>query len=235
MKRLFTLLLAMMMAVSLCSVALGEEKSPRDAMIDEILSTAKGLYDKAGGKLQSAHYAGDIYLCKNFTVHVFKQVCDRYRMAEFPDVKLVIPNNLDKNASKPNHYGIAWEDIKPENGNPFYVAHRFVYDKALSKQENLENAKAFLREVKKGDYFQMSAKYYYGVGAHSLIFIADYDAASDSVHWTDSNMKGQSKGGRRYGLAQYDAVKPVEWFADAICYPGRGATLYRLRDDMVTH
>ena len=90
-----------------------------------------------------------------------------------------------------------------------------------------------MREVRRGDFFQMSAQYYYGTGAHSLVFIADYDPAADEVHWTDSNMKGYSKDGVRYGYVQYDAVREIDWFVDAFCRKKRGATLYRLREDII--
>ena len=145
---------------------------------------------------------------------------------------LRIPNNLPPKASKPYSYGIAWEDIPAEEGNPFYAAHSFTTT-ATCPQENRQLALAFMREVKRGDFFQMSARYYYGVGAHSAVFTRDYDPDSDSVYWTDSNMKGESRGGKRYGYVQYDAVKPIGWFVDAFCQKGRGATLYRLRDDLI--
>ncbi len=61
----------------------------------------KELYDKADGKLQRAHYKGDIYVCKNFTVHLFRQTRGSYRMAEFPDVELKIPNNLPEKKCRP--------------------------------------------------------------------------------------------------------------------------------------
>ena len=63
--------------------------------------------------------------------------------------------------------------------------------------------------------------------------IADYDPETDSVHWMDSNMKGEKKNGIRYGLVQFDAEKPIRWWAEAFCKKGRGATIYRLRDDIV--
>ena len=66
-------------------------------------------------------------------------------------------------------------------GNPFYAAASFRYDDTLSKAENRENAREFLKQVQRGDYFQMAADYYYGVGAHSMIFIADYDPDTDTV------------------------------------------------------
>ena len=232
MKRFILLLLCALVALSILP-AMAEQATPRVELIDSILAEAKKLYDDANGRLQKAHYAGDVYLCKNFTVAVFKADSDDFRMAEFPEVKLVIPDNLPREESKPYQYGIEWLDIKPEEGNPFYAAHQFKYDKELSKKENVEKAMAFMREVKRGDFFQMSAKYYYGVGAHSLIFTADYNPETDSVLWTDSNMKGEKRGGIRYGLPQYDAQKKIEWFVDAFCQPGRGATLYRLRDDII--
>ncbi len=201
--------------------------------IDRILSEARNLYDKANGKRQRAQYAGDIYVCKNFTTYVFRVSRDDFRMAEFPDVPLVIPDNQTKDDCKPYAYGVEWKDIAASDGNPFYAAASFRYDASLSKQDNRQKAREFMMQVQRGDYFQMSANYYYGVGAHSLIFTADYDPASDSVHWTDSNMKGDKVNGIRYGYVQYDAVKDINWFVDAFCQKNRGATLYRLRDDII--
>ena len=64
------------------------------------------------------------------------------------------------------------------------------------------------------------------------LFMAEYDAANDEVHWTDSNMKGDRVDGYRWGYIQYDAVKSVDWFVEAICTKNRGCTIYRLRDDL---
>jgi hypothetical protein len=32
---------------------------------------------------------------------------------------------------------------------------------------------------------------------------------------------------------QYGAVREIDWFVDAFCQRGRGATLYRLREDII--
>ena len=152
------------------------ESAARADFIDRILALAETLYAKANGQPQRAQYSGDIYVCKNYTVHLFRETCGDFRMAEYPDVPLVIPNNQ-----------------------------------------------------KKAD----CAPYVYGVGAHSMLFIADYDPETDSVHWADSNMKGKSVNGVRYAYVQYDAVKPIDWFVDAFCRKKYGATIYRLRDDIV--
>ena len=209
------------------------EYTARQELIDRIIETGHRLYTAANGKLQRAHYAGDIYVCKNFTVHVFKESCRDFRMAEYPDVPLSVPSNLPSEECKPYSYGYCWEDLSPEDGNPFYIAAQFVYDRSLSKQENMEKALEFMRQVRRGDYFQMSADYYYGMGAHSAIMISDYDPDTHSVHWMDSNMAGEKRNGIRYGKVQYDEVKDISWWADAFCKRGRGATLYRLRDDII--
>ncbi len=205
----------------------------REDFIDRIIALGKELYEKADGKRKRAHYASDIYVCKNFTVYLFRQNRDDFRMAEYPDTQLVIPNNLPAKQCKPYAYGFLWEEISAEKGNPFEVGAQFIYDSSLSKTENLEKAKDFMRQAQKGDFFQMSANYEYGVGAHSAIMMG-YDPETDEIHWLDSNMRGgKNKEGIRYGVVQYDAVRSVEWWANAFCHKKRGATLYRLRQDIV--
>ena len=234
-------LLLCLVCTLLCFPALAEDaseardtaSSARDAFIDSIVETGRQLYVKANGKLQRAHYAGDIYICKNFTVYVFRENSENFRMAEFPDVSLTVPNNLPAKECKPYSYGYCWEDKPAEEGNPFYVAAQFLYDPGLSKNENMQLALEFMRQVRRGDYFQMTADYYYGMGAHSAIMIADYDPESNTVHWMDSNMAGEKRDGIRYGKVQFDMVKKINWWADAFCKKTRGATLYRLRDDII--
>ena len=205
----------------------------RRAMIDAILALAEKKFNEANGRAQRAQYSGDIYVCKNFTVYVFRENRDAFRMEEFPNVPLVIADNQKKADCAPYVYGVEWKDVPAAEGNPFYAAATFRYDESLSKEQNWEIARNFLKQVQRGDYFQMAAKYYYGTGAHSMIFTADYDEQSDSVYWTDSNMKGEKRGGDRYGYVQYDAVKEIDWFVDAFCRKSYGATIYRLRDDIV--
>ena len=212
-----------------CAVA---AMTARQELIDGIIELGKELFDKAGGKSQRAHYASDIYVCKNFTTYLFRENRAHFRMAEFPDVELRVPNNLSREACKPYSYGLMWEDVPASEGNPFYEAAAFRYDPELSHEDNLALACDFMRQAQRGDYFQMSADYEYGVGAHSAIMLS-YDPDTDEIHWMDSNMRGGKKDGIRYGLVQYDEVKPVEWWAATFCHKTRGATLYRLRDDIV--
>ena len=205
----------------------------REAFINDIISLGEELYHKAGGKLQRAHYKGDIYVCKNFTVYLFRQTRDKYRMAEYPDTQLKIPDNMPEKQCRPYYYGYCWKDVPAKDGNPFYEAAQFLYDTNLSAEENRELALAFMRQVKRGDYFQMTAKYSHGTGAHSAIMISDYDPETNTVHWMDSNMAGKKINGIRYGMVQFDAEESIEWWVDAFCMKKRGATLYRLRDDII--
>ena len=212
------------------------DHSAREEFIDRIINMGYDLYVAAGGKAQRAWKKGDIYLCKNFTTHIFNELRDDFCMAEYPGVRLRIPNNLPEKECRPYYYGLAWENIPAEDGNPFYVAAEFRYDRNLSYEENFQLACEFMRNAQRGDFFQMSAEYEYGVGAHSAIMMG-YDPLTDEIHWMDSNMRGHSRtvnGERvRYGICQFDEVRSVEWWAEAICHRGRGATLYRLRDDII--
>ena len=209
------------------------DPAAREDFIDRIIQLASDLHDEANGRPQRAQYSGDIYICKNFTVHLFRENAGDFRMAEFPNVELVIPNNQKKADCAPYVYGVEWQDVPAEEGNPFYAAASFRYDDSLSKEENRELARAFLKQAQRGDYFQMAANYYYGVGAHSMMFIEDYDPETDTVHWADSNMKGKSINGERYAYVQFDAEKEIDWFVDAFCRRKYGATIYRLRDDII--
>lgn len=205
----------------------------REAFIDGIISLAEEKYKEANGRAQRAHYSGDIYVCKNFTVYLFKENAGRFRMAEYPDVELVIPDNLPKDECVDYVYGMEWKDVPAEDGNPFYAAAQFRYDPNRTQEENRAEARAFLQQAQRGDYFQMAANYYYGIGAHSMIFTEDYDPETDTVTWCDSNMKGEKRNGERYGYVQFNANKEIDWFVDAFCRKKYGATIYRLRDDIV--
>ena len=91
------------------------------------------------------------------TVYVFRENSENFRIAEFPTVPLTVPNNLPAKECKPYSYGYCWEDVPAEEGNPFYIAAQFLYDPGLSKAANMELALEFMRQVRRGDYFQMTA------------------------------------------------------------------------------
>ncbi len=209
------------------------EISPRASFIDDIIALGRQLYEKADGKYQRAYLKSDIYVCKNFTVYLFRQNRAKYRMAEFPDVELRIPNNLPEKQCRPYAYGYCWEEIPASRGNPFELAAQFLYDSNQTKEENRARALDFMKQVRRGDYFQMTGDYSGGKGAHSAIFISDYDPADNTVHSMDSNRVGKRINGQRYGKVLFDSVMQIDEWVDFFCLKKCGATLYRLRDDII--
>ena len=118
MKKIMCLMIALLISIAMVASAFAEEEA-RTAFIDRIIATAKDTFDQANGKLQRAQYAGDIYVCKNFTVYLFRQNRDAFRMEEFPGVELIIPDNLPKKECTTYAYGVQVEGCKPSEGNPF--------------------------------------------------------------------------------------------------------------------
>ena len=218
-----------------------DEGDAREAFIDGIIDLAKEKFDEAGGQPQRAHYSGDIYVCKNFTVYLFRENRDRFRMAEYPDTPLVIPDNKPREECTDYVYGVEWKDVPASEGNPFYVAASFRYDPDKTKEEKMRKATGILMacvaltfgagtmaackpeepQVTEGAIYVTEAKSFWaGIGSGYLSF--EYrEEPAEPVE------------GERYGYVQYDAVKEIDWFVDAFCRKKYGATLYRLRDDII--
>ena len=210
--------------------------SPKEKLFND-------MFDLAYKNSKDPHYRhapaqndGDRGVCKNFVMRMFDTFKSAYRMKEYPDLELHMPKNKSKKDSAPYQYGIEWRYETAEQGSPFYIAAQYKYDDSLSKAENMEKCREVIHQLQRGDFFQMCADYYYGNGPHSLLFMSDYDPVTDQLHWTDSNMKGDTVNGERWGYLQYDAVNTAEWFVEAISskstYKTRGCTIYRLRDDL---
>ena len=206
--------------------------SPRQKLFNDMFALAYKNYRDPYYYHAPAQEDWDRGVCKNFVMRMFDTFKDAYAMAEYPDLPLHMPKNNSKANCAPYDYGVEWRPETAEDGSPFEIAASFRYDSALSKEENRAACRQVLESVKSGDFFQMAGNYYYGNGPHSLLFIADYNVATDEVRWTDSNMKNDKVDGYHWGYMQYDAVRTAEWFVDAICMKNRGCTLYRIREDL---
>jgi len=206
--------------------------SPREKLFQDMFDLAAKNFKDPYYYHAPAQEDWDRGICKNFVMRMFDTFKDSYRMKEYPDLALHMPKNNSKVNCKPYDYGIEWRIESAEDGSPFEIAAQFKYDTSLTKAENVALCREMLESVEAGDFFQMTGDYYYGKGAHSLLFIADYDAINDAVYWTDSNMKNDNVNGYHYGYMQYNATRDIDWFIDAICYKNHGATLYRVRDDL---
>ena len=165
-------------------------------------------------------------------MRLFDTFSKSYRMLAYPELVLHMPKNNSKKACAPYDYGIEWRVETAADGSPFEIAAQFKYDDALTEEENAELARNLLLQIRKGDFFQIVGYYGGGNGPHSMYIIRDCDPVTHIIHWTDSNMRGKRVNGARWGYMQYDADADIEWWVKVFNMKHRGATLYRLRDDL---
>ncbi|MEA5016742.1 MAG: hypothetical protein VB099_19495 [Candidatus Limiplasma sp.] len=209
-----------------------EIPSPKEELIEKMIALAYANSKDRRYKFAPAETDSDIGVCKNFVMRLFDTFSQDYRMLAYPELALHMPVNNSKKNCAPYDYGIEWKPETAADGSPFEIAAQFKYDDALSQEENAELARQLLVQIRKGDFFQIVGYYGGGNGPHSMYIIADYDSQTEMIRWTDSNMRGTRIDGVRWGYMQYDADAPVDWWIDVFNRKKRGATLYRLRDDL---
>jgi hypothetical protein len=206
--------------------------SPKAELIDSMIGLAYANSTDSHYRFAPAQEDGDIGICKNFVMRLFDTFSADYRMLAYPTLALHMPKNNSKADCAPYDYGIEWKPETAADGSPFTLVAQFKYDNALTQEENAELARNLLVQVQKGDFLQIVGYYGGGNGPHSLYVIRDYDPLTQMIHWTDSNMRGKRIDGVRWGYLQYDADADVAWWVDVINMKKRGASLYRLRDDL---
>ena len=59
------------------------QNGAREDLIDRIIAKGKELYDKANGRPQRAADGSDIYVCKNFTTYLFRNIRQRRMQDEY--------------------------------------------------------------------------------------------------------------------------------------------------------
>ena len=206
--------------------------SPKAELIEKMIALAYANSTDSRYKFAPAETDTDVGVCKNFVMRLFDTYSAGYRMLAYPDLALHMPKNNSKKACAPYDYGIEWRPETAEDGSPFEIVAQFKYDDAKTVEENAELARNLLVQIKKGDFFQIVGYYGGGNGPHSMYIIRDYDPVTQMIHWTDSNMRGTRVNGARWGYLQYDADADVTWWVNVFNMKKRGATLYRLRDDL---
>ncbi|MEG0901250.1 MAG: hypothetical protein RSG96_03960 [Clostridia bacterium] len=206
--------------------------SPKQELIERMIALAYANSKDSRYKFAPAEEDYDIGVCKNFVMRLFDTYAKEYRMAAYPALALHMPKNNSKAACAPYDYGIEWRPEAAQDGSPFKIAAQFKYDAALTKEENAKLARALIQQIRKGDFFQIVGYYGGGNGPHSMYIIEGYDPVTRMLHWTDSNMRGTRVNGVRWGYMQYDADADEDWWVEVFNRPKRGATLYRLRDDL---
>lgn len=208
-------------------------KPPREELIDLMIAQANADFKTKGKNFLRAEKSADAGMCKNFIMRMFTTYKDAYEMQAFPGVEIFMPLNDSGENCKPYRYGVQWRVEAAEDGNCYETVEAFRYDTEKTKEENRALARAMLEQVQRGDCFQLVGVCEDFNSPHSLLFIEDYDQAEDQLVWTDCNMKGTRIDGERWGWVQYGTTRRVEWMLDTICRARNGATLYRLRADLV--
>lgn len=208
-------------------------KTPRETLIDSMIAQAKADYGNKSKNFLRAEKSADAGMCKNFVMRMFTTYKDDYEMLAFPGVEIFMPLNDSSENCAPYRYGVQWRVEEASDGNCFDTVYAFRYDGEKTKEENRALAREMLENVQRGDCFQLVGVCEDFNSPHSLIFIEDYDAQTDKLQWTDCNMKGTRIDGERWGWVQYGTTRTVDWMLDTICRARNGATLYRLREDIV--
>ncbi len=222
------------MITALClllSASLAFTPAPSDALRAKMILmevAQHGAIDRSVG-------VNDHGQCKKFQADIFSEAAKGFGLSSSPDVSLYLPiDHADVEVSG-RPVGTCWDMPAASAGNPFVEAARFDYDQKLSQEENQAIAAEFLQNARAGDILQMLARYTSGGrGTHTLMFTQPYDPRLTVLHWADSNFANRLIDGVRYGIVRayqcWDFQEVAGWLASDW---HNGATLYRLRDDVV--
>lgn len=206
-------------------------KAPRDTLIDDMIAWAREQAEDSRTNLARADDPGDPGTCKNFIARMLDHLSESYAMAGAPQAGLKLPLNAQKEDCRPYRYGVMWQDAPAQEGNPFVEVGRFRQADDKTREQNEAQAAAFLCSARRGDVLQFVGNYVDGNGPHTILLTEDCDA--QTLVFTDSNRKGKRVGGVRYGWVQFGSRRTVAWLAEVLSAPGCGATLYRLREDII--
>lgn len=204
--------------------------APGDFLTAEMI-LVEAAQDGALGRSVSVNDPGQ---CRRFQVNSFAEASAAYALAGQPDAVLYLPVEHAPKEDTGRPVGMAW-DMAGEAGNAFVEAARFDYDPALTLRENREAARAFLSDIRAGDLMQLLARYSSGGrGTHTILLSQPYDPRDPMLYWMDSNFSNTIVDGERYAYVRARQAWPLEEVVDWLTKDeNNGATLYRLREDVV--
>ena len=222
------------MITALClllSAVLACTPAPGDTLKAKLILTEVARNNEANpGRLRT-----DAGQCRRFQAESFAAASEGYRLAGYPGAILHLPEAHADPAVSGRFLGVAWDMPGPETGNAFLEAARYDYDPRLSDKANREAAIAFLAQARAGDILQMVGTYSTGGrGTHTLLITRPYDPRLQTLYWADSNFSFRVVDGETLAVVrayQQRAVDEVVGWLTA--NNGNGATLYRLRRDVV--
>jgi hypothetical protein len=215
----------------LLSAAIGAAPLPAEALTARLILTQVAQ----DGAFQPSELRTDPGQCRRFQASGFAQAAAGYALADFPGATLYLPEAHADEDDTGRALGTAWQMPDAATGNAFTEVASYDYKSSLSAKENRQAAEDFLKNVRAGDMLQMVASYQSGGrGTHTLLFTRPYDPRLDTLHWVDSNFDNRRVDGVRYGYVHAYQERALSELAGWIAAEfGNGATLYRLRTDVV--
>lgn len=222
------------MITALClllSAVLSVTPAPGDALMAEMILVELAQQ----GEMYPSESRTDHGQCRCFQHDSFAQSAEGYMLAAYPDASLYLPLEHADSQASGRPAGVSWDMPDASTGNAFVEVARFDYDRSLTQKENLAAAREFLKNVRAGDLMQMLGTYNSGGrGTHTILFTQPYDPRSPMLYWADSNFANTRIDGKRYGYVRaYQSWRVDEVAAWISADQDNGATLYRLRDDIV--
>ena len=215
----------------LLSASLAFAPAPSDVLTTRLILgelADDGALRPSGGILDAGQ-------CRRFQVNQFAAAAAGFTLAAYPSVSLYLPvDHADPDLSG-RPVGTCWDMPAAETGSAFVEAARFDYSPERTAEENREAARQFWMQARAGDMVQMLATYSNGArGTHTLLVTRSYNPTTGKLYWADSNFANTRIDGKRYGYVRayqaWSLEEAVGWLAADVY---NGATLYRLRDDIV--
>jgi len=222
------------MITALClllSAAMAYTPLPADAITARMILIEVALHD---GVKQSGS-PKDPGQCKRFQANAFAEAAAGFMLAAYPDAELYLPMEHADPKNSGRFLGVCWDMPGPETGNAFEEIARFDADPNGTKAGNTKAAKAFLAQARAGDILQVVGTYIpSGRGTHTLMFTRPYDPRSNTLYWADSNFGSRIVNEIKYGVVRAYQQRSLDEVAGWLtAQEGNGATLYRIRRDVV--
>lgn len=215
----------------LLSAALAFTPAPRDLLAAEMILTEIAQ----DGTLRRSETIADPGQCRRFQVTSFATAAQGFRLAGYPEIPLYLPADHADRAVSGRQVGVCWDMPAASSGNAYEEAASFDYNRDRTLGQNKADARAFLSHARAGDVLQIFGTYSSGGrGTHTLLLTRPYDPRSGMLYWVDSNFANTLVDGVRHGYVrayqQWPLEEVVTWLTTDL---NNGATLYRIRDDVV--
>lgn len=221
------------MITSLCMLLcamLSFAPAPADTLRAQIILyevSQNGLTQRSTGP----DYPGQ---CRRFQVDTFARFAPAYRLTAYPQADLFMPLDHADPKESGRSVGVCWDMPDPSQGNAFVEIARFDYDRTQGLAENRRLARAFLAQLRAGDFVQFLARYNSGGrGTHTVMMTQPYDPREPVLYWADSNFANTLVDGVRHGIVRAYQAWTVDEVVDWLTKDeNNGATAYRLSEDV---